>query len=174
MGYRHKRRTVQRTHKELLRYSKTGRVTASSTTNTTPQIEATLSFPDVELPTAFEDDNEEEDEPFFSIDDNQEDDEPFATNQNENEPSIIVHQNDHEPLLDPDTSCDEVLSLEHFSANNELELSKTDEAMLSVYHFASQRGVSITFIEDLFMLLRRLDSRGVRSTYQQPKQRKLY
>jgi hypothetical protein len=152
MGYRHRRRTVQRTHKELLRYETS--VTAWSTTNTTPQIAATDSFPDAVLPTAFNDDHP------LAVDDNQEDVEPFVTNQNENEPSIIVDQNDHEPLVGLLDSRDKVLSLEHFSENNELELSKTDEAMLSVYHFASQRGVSIAFIEDLFMLLRRLDSSG--------------
>ena len=114
---------------------------------------ATESFPDTVLPTALNDDHT------LGVDDHHQeddDDEPFVA-LNENEPIIIVDQNDHEASIGV-YSRDEVLSIEQFSEKNELELSKTDEAMLSVYHFASQRGVSISFIEDLFMLLRRLDS----------------
>jgi hypothetical protein len=103
MRYRHRRCTVQRTHKELLRYETS--VTAWSTANTTPQIAATDSFPDAVLPTAFNNDHP------LAVDDNQEEDEPFGTNQNENEPSIIVNLNDHEPLVGLD-SRDKVLSLE--------------------------------------------------------------
>jgi hypothetical protein len=141
MGFQHKRCTVERTNKELLRYKKnqvtTGIVT--STNGVTPQTEGAachaeqLLSPDV----CFNDDqtlNVTEIESPELLTGSNTDDVVFPT----------IH--DNEPAVDP-------VLINHVSVVANSELSKTDAAMLNVYNFASQRGVSITFIEELFQLV---------------------
>ena len=147
MGFRHKRRTVERTNKELLRYEK-NRVTTrivNSTNGVTPQTEGTACHAEQSLSpdVCF---NHDQTLNVTEI----ESPELLPGYNTDNVCFPTIH--DDEPAVDP-------VLINHASVVAELELSKTDEAMLNVYDFASQRGVSITFIEELFQLLRKLDSK---------------
>jgi hypothetical protein len=146
MGFRHKRCTVERTNKELLRYEK-NRVTTrivTSTNGVTPQTEGAACHPKQLL------------SPDVCFNDQ-------TLNVTEIEsPELLPGSNTDNVIFptihDNEPAVDRVL-INHASVVAKLQLSKTDAAMLNVYNFASQRGVSITFIEELFRLLRKLDSK---------------
>ena len=134
MGFRHKHRTVERTNKELLRYEKTELPPEGAACHAEQLLSPDVCFNDDQTLNVTEIESHE------LLPGSNADDVVFPT----------IH--DNQPAVDP-------VLINHASVVAELELSKSDAAMLNVYDFASQRGVSITFIEELFQLLRKLDSK---------------
>ncbi len=157
MGYRHKRRTVERSIKKWLQHGTNQR-------NQQPQTEDSISL---RSHTTIDSQNN----CTCSSTDQQNNNMCFSPTQNDQNPDDDAE--DIEFTTHPD---DESVNDSEFANDSEsttniareyvdgrlcsegLPFSQTDTAMLSVYDLASQRGVSITFIEEVFKLLRRMDA----------------
>ena len=165
MGYRHKRRTVERTIKQwLLQHGTNQR-------NEQPHIEdstsrssqTTISTDDPRSNSRCRSTDQQNNNICSSTTPNDQtlnddaDDIGVATNPDDDDES--VHYSESANDSECTTNVTRIQECVDGRLGSEgLQFSQTDTAMLSVYDLASQRGVSITFIEELFQLLRRMDA----------------
>ena len=161
MGYRHKRRTVERTTKQWLqRVTNQGNEQTHIEYSTSRSSQTIISNDDPQNNSSCSSTDQENNNLCYSPTQNDQnlndaDDIGLATNPDDESVNDLESANDSE-------STTNVARIEECVdgrlGSEGLQFSQTDTAMLSVYDLASQRGVSITFIEELFQLLRRMDA----------------